>query len=140
MQKKEEAVRPLAISILEDNADLAKYMSILLTMKGYAVKSFLTAEQLLSALHRGDKPNCIITDFMIGDTPVTNTLQLIEPSHSDMKIILITAIDITKTGEHTTAIKNMLSTGVINCVVKKPFRAGELYGALPVPEGQPPAC
>jgi FixJ family two-component response regulator len=113
--------RPLRVVLVDDDADVRKALSRLLSSAGYSVASFASAEAYLS--QRDDDPDCLLLDIGLGGMNGFELREELLRTGSEAPIVFITAQDDEATRQA------LLELGSVPCL-RKPFTNQSLLSAI----------
>jgi two-component system response regulator AtoC len=119
MQKKEGNV---SILVVDDDKDMRAYLETALSLMGYTVESVRGGKDALERIRKA-KFSAIILDIMMPEMDGITTLKKVREFDSDLPIIMLSALDQTKT------IVKAVKAGASD-YVNKPFEDEELKIAI----------
>lgn len=113
------------IWIIDDDANICKFLSESLKLKGYAVRTFGDAETALEALVPGGCDLALVDIMLPGMSGVDFCRQLrTQPSLSDLPVLLMTAFS-----REAEQVQNHQGLGIIDCLFK-PFTLPRLHAQI----------
>jgi DNA-binding NtrC family response regulator len=120
MQKKER--KSVSILVVDDDKSMCSYLETVLSLMGYRVESVNSGKDSLERI-RKVKFSMIILDIMMPEMDGITTLQKIREFDSELAIIMLSALDQTKT------IVKAMKAGASD-YINKPFEDEELKLAI----------
>jgi FixJ family two-component response regulator len=116
------SVIPATIGIVDDDPSILRAVKRLLRTAGFTVKTFDSAETLLSS-DRLDQINCLVLDIHLGGLNGFDLQERVAGTHPEIPIIFITALDDALTRERARR------TGAVD-YLNKPFASKTLLAAI----------
>lgn len=113
---------PATIGIVDDDPSILRAVKRLLRTAGFTVKTFDSAETLLSS-DRLDQINCLVLDIHLGGLNGFDLQERVAATHPEIPIIFITALDDALTRERARR------TGAVD-YLNKPFASKTLLAAI----------
>jgi FixJ family two-component response regulator len=116
------AAQPTVVIVVDDNSDFLKSVARLLTVHGFAVRTFTSAEALLDN-NDMQTATCLLLDIHLGGISGIELQRRLTASGSKCPVIFMTAVDDDATR------KEAMEAGCI-AYLKKPFAPNLLLDAL----------
>jgi FixJ family two-component response regulator len=116
------SVIPATIGIVDDDPSILRAVKRLLRTAGFTVKTFDSAETLLSS-DRLDQINCLVLDIHLGGLNGFDLQERVAGTHPEIPIIFITALADALTRERARR------TGAVD-YLNKPFASKTLLAAI----------
>ena len=112
----------MRLVVVDDDADVRKALSRLLSSAGYSVTAFDSAEAYL-ARERDDDPDCLLLDIGLGGMSGFELREELLRTGAEVPIVFITAQDDEATRQA------LLQLGSVPCL-RKPFSNQSLLSAI----------
>ena len=114
--------RPPIIAVVEDDTSMLRSIQRLLTMEGFAVEAYASAEGFLDRKSEG-RIECLVLDIQLPRMSGIELQQRLVATHCDISIIFMTALD-------DEAVRHQaLEAGCVT-FLHKPFPAHQLIEAI----------
>ena len=124
--------RPLTAVVIEDDAALAKFTRMLLTLSGFEVRSAHNRAEVVAEIRRPPVPDLILLDVMLPDADGFDILQRVR-QHSVLKDVPVIML----TGKATREAVLQGIAGGADGYLTKPFEADALLRAVRTVLGLP---
>jgi len=111
-----------SVFIVDDDAAVRDSLSLVLSLQGFATRSFDCAETFLQA-HRADWTGCVVADLRMPGASGLDLQRELAARGADLPVIIVTAH-----GE-VAAARQALKAGAVD-FIEKPFDDVELVGAI----------
>jgi CheY-like chemotaxis protein len=137
------------VLVVDDSAEIQRYLRTLLEMDSYAVETASSGYEALQRLRLGYAPQVVLLDLQMPGMDGLETLRLLQELRPKPKVIMCSGVDdpekiraATSLGAHAYLLKPIqhlyLSAAVERCVQQRPAkRTPDLLGAqlfvLPLP-------
>jgi DNA-binding NtrC family response regulator len=80
----------MKLVLVEDNADFAESMRMLLEMRGYEVRCYLSGREFLRHAHSLDDDDVLISDYYLPDLNGIELVKRVRAERPRVKVILLT--------------------------------------------------
>lgn len=114
--------RPPTVAIVEDNSSMLRSIQRLLSMEGFAVEAYASAEAFLDRNSEG-QVGCLVLDIQLPKMSGLELQQRLMATHSEIPIIFMTALE-------DEALRQ--AAAQLGCVayLRKPFQPEALVNAI----------